>query len=531
MKYFSLLFALLIMVSHNIYANEIESLFEKLNESFSKHQFYIEKKENRLSDLKQRLKDTIPNDGKYLLSKQIMEEYSYYISDSALFYSQKCLDLSEKIGCRDYLLEIKLKRAYLLCFPELFHESFKILESIDPESLSPREKADYYNTYILVYHNQIMDLNNSYYRRIYKLEIEKYLNLYFSLGEQDAYQYLTILAYKYYLEKDFEGITEVTNELLNKPPISAYSQVELLYNLGAAYAVSGGQYDAEAKKFLIMAAIEGNELAIMKNPPLLYLAMILINEKDTDKAYRYINIAFEQADMFSNNHRQSMAKRIHYSIQHAYLNKIESQQGTLQKYLIIVTGLCICIGIVFIYVLRQNKVLKKTRLELSEANTNLRESNHVKETYITYYLNQYSAYIDKLNEYNTFILRKLNAGQHQELIKSEANFVVKAKKEIDALFESFDKSFLDLYPNFIDEMNALLTKENNLEVKMDRKKGPKLNAEIRILALIRLGVTDNKMIASFLRFTVQTVYNYRSKLKAKAINEDTFEEDIRKINH
>lgn len=529
MKHLSFILGFLIM-SFNINAGEIDSLLVKLDKSISERQYYTQKKEDKLSDLKHFLEQTDSLEEQYTISKQIMEEYSYYISDSALYYSRKCIDLSKKLNNGNYQLDMQLKRAFLLSFPELFHESFKILESIDPEKLSTSYKANYYQTYILVYHNQIKDLNTPFYREMYRKEIDKYVNLYLSLGEQNKAQHLTILAYKHYVEGNYEAAADVVKELLSKPDISPYMHAEFLYNLGGLYMEAGNKYKYEAKKNLILASIESNELAITKNPPLLYLAMMLTEEKDTDRAYRYMNITMDEADTFSNRHRHSITKKTHFSIQDAYYNKIENQKKALREYAVMITCLCLIIGAFFIYIFQRNRVLRRTRKELSGAIESLRESNYVKETYISHYLNQYSSYIDKLNEYKTFILRKLNTGQHQELIKSEANFAVKAKKEIDTLFEDFDKTFLELYPNFIAEINALLTEENYFVLKTDQHKKPKLNAEIRILALIRLGISDNKTIASFLRFTVQTVYNYRSKIKAKAINEETFEKCIKKID-
>lgn len=124
----------------------------------------------------------------------------------------------------------------------------------------------------------------------------------------------------------------------------------------------------------------------------------------------------------------------------------------------------------------------------------------------------------------------LNAGRDYEEIKKEITTNMTPKKELNDLFLAFDKSILELYPTFIEEVNALLKKDQQYIVKdIHKNKIQKMNTELRILALLRLGFYDNKEIATFFRFTVQTVYNYRSKAKARALDETTFEENIKKI--
>jgi len=156
-------------------------------------------------------------------------------------------------------------------------------------------------------------------------------------------------------------------------------------------------------------------------------------------------------------------------------------------------------------------------------NRNLDEANLVKEEYIGYFMNQCSVYIDKMDNYRTLIKRKVNARQIDELhsLISSTHVVNEA---INELFNNFDKVFLKLYPGFVEKVNSLLKEGEGYQVKKS------LNTELRILALIRLGITDTNQIAVFLRNSVQTIYNYRSKLRKKAkTDQDDFEEKIKKI--
>ena len=169
--------------------------------------------------------------------------------------------------------------------------------------------------------------------------------------------------------------------------------------------------------------------------------------------------------------------------------------------------------------------MNKTKLELSKANSNLKEQNLVKEIYIGRYLTIYSTYIAKFEDYRRFFIRKLKSGNYDDLLKSENELLDNQRNEVDLLFIDFDNTFFELYPNFIESVNHFLLEDSRYTLKDEKK----MNTELRILALLKLGISENKMISSFLRITVQSVYNYRSKIKAKAINENDFEDEVRRI--
>jgi hypothetical protein len=191
--------------------------------------------------------------------------------------------------------------------------------------------------------------------------------------------------------------------------------------------------------------------------------------------------------------------------------------------------------IVFLY----KKTLKKARKNLEKANKNfeklnnnlnrlnheLSEANHIKEEYIGYFLDLCSEYIGNLEEYRKTVCNKIAAKRFDELLRSTNTSSDKAN-EIKELYANFDSAFLNIYPEFVSSINKLLVKEARFETK----KGDLLNTELRIFALIRLGITDSTKIATFLRCSVQTVYNYRSKIKRSSLDElKDIEEQIKKI--
>lgn len=531
MKKLSILLLILLSIPLNIFSNTTDNLMKKLDESLANREYYIDQKEDKLNLLKADLAQ-IPKENtldRYEITKQLMNEYSYFISDSALFYSAQCLDLAEELNNSELILDIQLTRALLLCYPELFHEAFNILENIDPDILSDNQKANYYYTYLFVLHLQIKDLNSPYYRAKYRSEVIKYLDKYFSVATDTQTYYFFVLAYRYYQKGDLDSAVEILQKILNNPNISPYTHATIMFYLGIAYMEMRGE-EENAETTLIKASIKYNELAIMRNLALSYLATILNKNNDVNRAYNYINVAMDDYRKFSDNKNYSVTQKNYSAVQNAYYAKIKKQQSALQMYLIMLSASFIILIITIFYILKHNKELRKIRTQLYQTNKNLKDSNYVKEIYIGHYLNQCSLYIDKLDEYKKLIVKKLKENKSGESKTNEISLAFDTKSDINKLLLDFDKTFLDLHPNFIKNINNLLTEENYYSLKSNDNNRPRLNAEIRILALLKLGITDNKKIASFLRFTVQTVYNYRSKAKSRAINEETFEDDIKKIN-
>jgi DNA-binding CsgD family transcriptional regulator/uncharacterized protein YneF (UPF0154 family) len=223
----------------------------------------------------------------------------------------------------------------------------------------------------------------------------------------------------------------------------------------------------------------------------------------------------------------------------AYQQKISSQNRQLVGLVIIVSILLIgvIIGLVIIY--RQVQHLRRIRSELSATNQQLRslndeikrtnlklsESNHIKEEYIAQFFDMCSSYIDKMEDIRKALLKKAT-NQQWDALREQLKSTQMEEREVQQLYVNFDRIFLNLYPTFVDEFNALLQEEE----KIYPKKTELLNTELRIFALIRLGIDDSVKIASFLRYSLRTVYNYRTKVRNKAAgNRDAFEAAVCQI--
>jgi len=172
-----------------------------------------------------------------------------------------------------------------------------------------------------------------------------------------------------------------------------------------------------------------------------------------------------------------------------------------------------------------NKQLVDLNEDLKNTNHMLGEANHIKQEYIAHFFYVCSSYIEKIESFRNTLYKKAITNQHDALIKDLKSTNL-AQTELEELYKNFDEIFLSLYPEFVEEFNKLLAPDEAVLPKQ----GELLNTELRIFALIRLGITDSVKISTFLRYSLRTVYNYRTKIRNKAADSrDELEQKVQKI--
>jgi hypothetical protein len=439
------------------------------------------------------------------------------------------LDIARKLNQENYIQESKLQLSFLYSRTGLFTQANELLSTIPYENLassSLRSKYCWY--YIRYYENLIKYTNDSNLSAEYIEKINAYRErLIATLSENDdlcrkekAFKLEENGEYSeaYHILKD---IYIKQNASENDYAIGAMGMAKLYHLMDSSY---------QEKKYLILAAIADIKTSVKENEALLALAMLVYKEGDVNRAYNYVKVALEDANFYNSRFRNTVIARVQPVIENTYLNKIQQQKDNLRLFAGLLIFLVLALACTLFFISQQKWTVSKARNnlkvvneQLSDLNRKLDEANLVKEEYIGYFMNQCSVYIDKMDNYRKLISRKVKARQLDELYSLTSSTLV-VDKAISELFNNFDEVFLKLYPGFVEKVNALLKEGEEYQVR----KG--LNTELRILALIRLGIIDTNQIATFLRSSVQTIYNYRSKMRKKTtIDQDAFEEKIKKI--
>ena len=289
----------------------------------------------------------------------------------------------------------------------------------------------------------------------------------------------------------------------------------------------------EYERYLIMAAISDMICPLKENMAMQELAMYIFKNKngDLERANRYLNVSMEDAMFYNNRLRMLEIARKFPSIVSSYQEQsnIKNRRMTWAFVFICILSAGLIVSLIFIR--QQVKQIRLRRRAIAEMNQKLRllnqellHTNRSREEYISLFLDLCAAYIDKLSKYQELVRRKVKAKQIDDLLKI-ANSTKMPESDAKHFFVNFDTAFLTLYPNFIKEFNELLREGEEIVVK----RGDLLNTELRIFALIRMGVKDSSRIATLLFYSPQTIYNYRTAVRNRARDRENFEEQVKQL--
>lgn len=507
--------------------NENDSLLKVLDKVISDRLMYTQQKENTIKELKLKKAQQKTLEELYRLNSEIIHQYETFVCDSAEQYIHENIALAQKMGNKTYLLEGRLQLAFVYSLSGLFVQANDIFKSIHCDTLPDYLKAVYCWNRIRYYENLIKYTDDVRFSNEYMAKKEAYRDTVMSVLYDKSDEYAKERAIKMQDRGGNEESLNILCRIYEKQEPDTHGYAMMSMGLSRAYKLAGN-LDLE-EKYLIIAAMTDTKLAVKENEALLTLAVNLYHKGDIDRAYNYIKVALSDAIFYNSRFKNTVIARIHPIIENTYLIRLEKQKQNLRFYILLTSLFVVALAITLYFTYKQTKIVSRAKKnlkvmneELVELNKNLDEANLIKERYVGYFMNQCAVYINKLDEYRKNVNRKIKTGQIDELYKSSSR---PFEKELEGLYANFDKAFLKLYPNFVDEFNSLLKPEDGYKLEKDQ-----LNTELRIFALMRMGITDVGQIAVFLHYSVQTIYNYKSKVKRMSILDgNLFEEEVKKL--
>lgn len=517
------------LVFPNVGKTEIDSLLQVLDKTIAKRDVYTTEKQQKIDGIKQVLLGEKSLEQRFHLNNELIGEYQSFICDSALSYINRNIQLANKLNNKEFIDESRLRLAFVLSISGLFTQAFEIFDTIEFDKLPHHLKVYYCWGYIRYNENLIKYTDNPKYDRVHFAEIARCRDTLMNLLDKDSGMYMKERSFKLKAEGEFEASAEIQVALFKNEPVDSHGYAMSAMGLSMIHSELGNQLLQE--KYLLLAAITDVRLAVKENESLLNLAMYLHGKGAVDRAYNYIQAALKDANFYNSRFRNAVIARTQPIIEATYLAKIEQQRRNLRSYALAISAFLIVLIITLYFLYKQIKTVSRAKKNLNTINgqliaTNQRldEANLIRERYIGYYINQCAVYLDKLDEFRKTVSRKIKAGQLDELQKLSASTTT-LEKDAQELYTDFDTTFLEVYPDFVVELNALLREDERYVLKKNH-----LNTELRIFALIRLGITDVNQIATFLRYSIQTIYNYKSKVKGKAsVDPDQFEDNVKKI--
>lgn len=491
---------------------------------------------------KQRLIDSIKNlrpagdaalFNKYLL---LYEEYKTFKYDSAYNYARK-LQQTALLLNDDHLIEqARLKLGFTLVSAGLFKEASDSLTNLSASEMNDALRVEYYLLMGRLYYD-LADFNNdSYHSPAYGRKGNNYLDSALLLSEPGSFQYSYFSGLKDIRSGNKERALTNYRQLMARPGLSNHEIALTASTLSDIYIQN--QQNDSAIVLLIQAAIADIKSSTKETAAAFNLANLLYKKGDVKNASACIELAISDATFYGARQRKVRVSDILPLIESEKLSLVEKQKRTLITYLIIVTLLLLGVIALIIIVLKQVKKLQaakkviteahlkeqETNHHLQELNTRLSEANKIKEEYIGYFFNVNSEFFDKIERFKKSLEQKVNDRKLEEIKFLVNNINLRVEKEY--LLQNFDRVFLKLFPNFVAEFNALFTPENQVELK----EGELLNTDLRIFALIRMGIHENEKIARILQYSVHTINTYKTKIKNRSfVANDEFEKRVMAI--
>ena len=545
--------------------SDLKSLYAELDSEIAGSDIYESAKENRISALRRRLGQTAEENAKSDIIDCLINEYEAYDADSALFYIGYGLHGARNVGDSRREILLNIRRADILAHAGLFSDALSVMERIPRRALDRAGEEKYYSTYCAIY-QYLSEYTNEHEPAA---ENERMRRLYVDSLSQavspESFDYLVnVVAERARSGNVDEAIALFENKLKGRSPGEREYSI-LASILAYLYKNKGNTYDY--KRYLAMSAISDVKGAVKENMSFRELASTMFEDGDIERANRYLKKSIADANFYSAMMRNAQSGKMLPLIDEAYTAARDKLTSRL-RLLVWISGILSVVLLLTVFmILKQMRSLRKAKDKVSRANEELcqmsdklkeantalqasntdlqslseelkqangqlaarnlelREYNRIKEQYAALFMEYCSSAISSLQHYQQTLRKLTLQGGNKAALLKKLESTETTDQMLKNFYGRFDEAILNIYPDFVDKFNGLLNPESQVVLKS----GELLNTELRLFALIRIGIDDSAKIADFLRCSISTVYTYRSKMRKRAINPDTFEENVKNI--
>lgn len=444
---------------------------------------------------------------RYLIYDRLFEEYKSYNFDKAVIYVDKLYDEAILQGDTDRIIHARVQKGFAYLSAGLFKEGADLFEDMDTTGASVETHRYYCITYARLLYD-MADYDHVGMTHTYNLEGNRLLEEALTyLNPSDTADYWYCMATRDAKEgKNRLAIERLALSLLD----SRISEHQKAINYSTlAYLHHNMGEDDQRQHYNILAAISDLKSSTKETVAMRNVAEVLYTEGDIGRAGRYIRHAMDDANFYNARHRQLEISQILPIIEQQNI-QVELHQKRL-LYLLAAVALVLLVMLMMGLLILVNRLhaLRAARMTIQQMNESLREMGHIKEEYIGNLLCSQSALLGEMERYQQFVQKNASEKRYAELLAVPRQF--NAPKKRDEFYQRFDEMFLHIFPNFVADFNALLLPEQQIVLK----EGELLNTDLRIAALLRLGISHNEIIAQVLDYSVNTIYAYKTRMRGK----------------
>lgn len=522
-----------------------DSMMRRLDSVIARRPEFIKNKEARLQQATDKVRMAATDNEKFEALLQLYDEYNAFNADSAYNISLRLEAIGLRHGDKARTAHARMKKADSMLATGMYHEALDLLRPYSHGNLPEYLHPYYYHLMRTLYGGMADYAVFSPEKSMYERLTNAYRDSIMAANPPGTVGYVLSKADSLLSHGAPRQAIELIEQYKRNGSLSAHQRALCAYILSKAYKQTGDR--PRQKEYLVEAAIHDLETPTREYIALRELALLLFEDGDLEHAYRYMNIALEDASLCNSRQRIIEVNNIFPDINNIYVHTMQRQKTRLTWAIGAVAVLALLLIVMLFWVVGQrNKIrrakgevekaydrlnqatdlLRDSNLRLNAANRELADISEQKEVYIGQYMDQCVGYIYKLDAYRKTLCKLAGQGKNRELERTLRSTML-VDEEFKAFYWQFDQTFLKLFPTFVADVNKLL---KPTEAIVPRNEGG-LNTDFRILALIRLGITDSEKIARFLRCSVSTIYTYRARIRNKARGDrNSLEADVAEIS-
>ena len=511
----------------------LRKALKELDNALEHQAEYDQMKQSHIAQQKQRYGATSSGKDYYIYLDNLYEEYFRFDVDSTFYYAHKKMDLARELGESALIHDAALDLSSRFMISGMYYSAKEVLEQLqDYPGMTHEEKAREYQTFHSLYHFLALS-NKDMVLQPYYLERERYYQQLsgdnYTPDQSTYYSIMTNVLLS-------QGKTREARELMesfarNYSRDTNDDMAMIHYWIAKCYDAEGDtdlalEHFATSARYDIISSYKSSR-------SLVRAARLALKKGQINRAYRYITHASQEAYKIDARTCLNEASQVMPDIVVAY-EKLEKKRYSEVLTFLVITLFLLLISVgalVLTHRFRQrlsraNRHIGDMNKSLQQSVVKLKEANDIKDSYLGHYLSMFSNHIGSLERYRSSlrsVAKTMDLKEVQQALKSD-EFI---DAERDILYQEFDRAFLGIFPDFVPQLNALLQEDKHIGLNLPEGK---LSNELRIFALIRMGVSESAQIAQFLKKSPSTIYNYRVKLRNAALcPKEEFEERLMEI--
>lgn len=517
-------------------SESIEALYARLDSLISVQDDITAAKRNHIAAIIDAATggEPLSADERYRLNERLYKEYIAFNYDSAFRYASLNVELARATGDYSRQCDSRIKLAHITSVAGLFDKAGELLDSIDHRRLDASLQAEYYNERSKVFQYRREFAQGTPFEREYADSAQHYRALTMSLATPDSFRHVFSQAVHTAEQGDADGAVSALLPWLDHYGAGTRNYAIVASTLAYFHSLRGDEQSRE--RYLLLSAISDVQGAVRENTSLRALSMLLLDKGDVDRAFNYLNTSINDAVFYGSRLRNIQSGQLAPIIIKAYNDNRSAQHRQTQLQLLVMAILAVIMAIVLaviVWLMKKrrdanarialvNSRLQDTVDELQRVNVLIKQSNQIKDEYIVRFMMLSSTMIERAERQRKDNL-KLARDRKLDQLYSNLKSTAQDSDNVKLFHENFDTAFLNIFPQFVEQVNKLWRPEDRITPSHG------LTTELRILALIRLGITDNATISGILRSSLSTVYTYRSRLKARALEPDTFDATVKSL--